>query len=146
MDPLNELFNPAYWLRDPFEGTLHPLYLAIGLVFLLLVVGSIAVAIAAPRLTHGHRVRIKVYREMAAWVGGVSGAGLFWVLCRLIGSPLFARPLWFWLTVIALIAVAVYYTLYWRRRLPSMAQAYADQERRRKWAPQPRRRATARRR
>jgi hypothetical protein len=146
MDPTVELFNPAYWLRDPFEGTLHPIYLAIGVVFVLIVAASIFVAVMAPRLARRHRVKIKLYREMAAWFGGVGALGLFWVLARLIGSPLFARPLWLWLTVIALAVVAAYYILYWRRRYPSMAQAYAEAERRRRWAPVPKRRATARRR
>ena len=146
MDPFVELFNPAYWLRDPFEGTLHPLYVALGVLFALIVAGSVAVAIYAPRIGKGHRIKIKLLREMAGWTGAISGAGLFWILARMVGSPLFARPLWLWFTLIAFVALGVYYGTYWRRRYPVAAQAYADAERRRRWAPQPKRRAAARRR
>lgn len=146
MDPFTELFNPSYWVRDPFEGTLHPVYLALGAAFALLALGWAAIAIWAPRLSRGHRLKVRLLRQMAAWYGALGALGLFWVLCRLIGSPLFARPLWFWLTILVLVAVTVYYVRFWRVRYPPLAQAYAEAERRRRWMPQPKRRAAARRR
>lgn len=146
MDPFVELFDPRYWLQDPRDGTLHPLYIALGVLFAALIAASIAAAVLAPRLAKGHRIKARLIRQMAGWFGAISGAGLFWVAARLIASPLFARPLWLWVTVLALLGVAIYYVVYWRRTYPAVAQAYAQAERRRRWGPQPRRRAAARRR
>jgi hypothetical protein len=79
-------------------------------------------------------------------VGAVSAAGLFWVACRLIGLPLFARPLWLWFTLIALGIVVGYFLYYWRKRYPRENSVYEEAARRRRWMPTPRKRAAVRRR
>jgi len=141
-----ELYNPALLLADPRSGYAHPLYVALGVLFALLIVGSIVAAAMGPRLVRGHRLRLRLLRQLSGWVGGISAAGLFWVVCRVVGVPLFARPLWLWFTLIALGAVVGYALYYWRKRYPRESSAYEEAARRRRWMPTPRKRAAVRRR
>ncbi|HLH25060.1 MAG TPA: hypothetical protein VK066_21260 [Chloroflexota bacterium] len=141
-----ELLLPPLWLTDPTQGSTAPFYLLVGDLFgLLLVVGLLAYAFA-PRLMKRHRIRIRFFRQFMGWLAVVGALGVFWVLARALGAPLFARPLWLWFTFVALIAVLAYHAYYWRRRYPLEMSAYAEQLRRRRWLPTPRKRAAARRR
>jgi amino acid transporter len=141
-----ELYNPALLLADPRQGYAPPLYVVLGVLFGLLIVGSIVAAVLGPRLVRRHRLRLRLLRQLCGWVGAISAAGLFWVVCRAIGMPLFARPLWLWFTLIALGIVAGYAVYYWRKRYPRENSAYEEAVRRRRWMPQPRKRAAVRRR
>ena len=141
-----ELYTLTLMLADPRQGLTHPLYIALGVLFGLLLVGSVAAYAFAPRLVRRHRLRTRLLRRLAAATGSVSALGVFWVVARLAGLPLFARPLWLWFTLIALVAVIGYAVYYWRRRYPGEFSAYEEMVRRRRWMPAPRKRATARRR
>ena len=147
-DPLipPELLNPALWLSDPRQGSAHPLYVALAILFALLIVGSVVLYVLAPRLLRRHRLRIRLARRLMGWVASVAALGLFWTVCRFLGAPLFARPLWLWFTLIALAVVVGYAIYYWRRRYRREISAYEEMVRRRRWLPAPRKRATARRR
>ena len=111
------------------------------------------------RATAARRLPMFAMQTAGAALGGLLGTviglratmligalGLFWVLARALGAPLFARPLWLYFTFIALIAVLAYHAYYWRRRYPVEISAYEQQIRRRRWLPTPRKRAAARRR
>jgi hypothetical protein len=141
-----EVLTPSQWLSDPYQGSTQPFYLVLADVFgLLLVLGLIAY-VFAPRLMRRHRVRQRLFRQLMGWLATIGALGLFWTVARLVGAPLFARPLWLWLTLIGLIAVLAYHAYYWRRRYPAEVNAYEEQLRRRRWMPAPRKRAAARRR
>jgi len=141
-----ELYYPALLLNDPRQGYTHPLYVALGVLFGLLIVGSIVASAMGPRLVRRHRLRLRLLRQFCGWVGAISAAGLFWVICRVLGLPLFARPLWLWFTLIALVIVVGYFLYYWRKRYPRENSAYEEAARRRRWMPTPRKRAAVRRR
>jgi hypothetical protein len=141
-----ELLSPGLLLADPRIGWAHPLYVALGVLFGLLLVGSVLAAVLAPRLLKGHKLRVRLLRRLAGALGTVAGLGLFWCIARVVGMPLFARPLWLWFTLIALVAVVGYAVYYWRREYPRALRAYDEVVRRRRWMPTPRRRAAVRRR
>ena len=141
-----ELYSLTLMLADPRQGSTHPLYIALGVLFGVLLVASIAAYTFAPRLVHRHRLRTRLLRRLAAAIGTVSALGVFWVVARLVGLPLFARPIWLWFTFIALVAVIGYAVYYWRHRYPGEFSAYEETLRRRRWMPTPRKRAAARRR
>ena len=142
-----ELYLPRLLFSDPLRGgPFPPLYVAVGVLFGLLLVGGLLVYIFAPRLVRGHRLRARLLRQLSGWLAAIGGLGVFWVLCRAAELPLFARPLWLWFTFIALGAVIGYAVHYWRNRYPREFSAYEEHVRRRRWMPQPKRRAAARRR
>jgi hypothetical protein len=141
-----ELLLPSLWLTDPNQGSTAPFFLLVGDLFGLLLVGGIIAYVLAPRLMKRHRIRIRLFRQLMGWLAGIGALGLFWVLARALGAPLFARPLWLYFTFLALIAVLAYHAYYWRRRYPIEISAYEQQIRRRRWLPTPRKRAAARRR
>jgi hypothetical protein len=141
-----ELLLPSLWLTDPTQGATPLFYLLVGDLFGLLLVGGLIAYALAPRLMKRHRIRIRVFRQLMGWLVGIGALGLFWVLARALGAPLFARPLWLYFTFLALIGVLAYHAYYWRRRYPIELSAYEQQIRRRRWLPTPRKRATARRR
>ena len=141
-----EFYTPGELLADHLFGFTPPFYVLLGVLFALLLVGSIVVYFLAPRLVRGHRLRAKVLRQFVAWLGGVSALGVFWVVCRSVGLPLFARPLWLWFTLIALGAVIGYYAYFFRKTYPRQISAYEEEQRRRRYLPQPRKRAAVRRR
>jgi hypothetical protein len=141
-----ELVRPALWLADPWEGSTHPFYLALSGAFALLLLGGLGAYLLAPRLLHGHRVRVRLWRRVATSGAIVGGLGLFWTAARLAGLPLFARPLWLWLTLLLFLALLGYTLFYYWRRYPAERSAYEAQQRRRRWMPTPRKRAAARRR
>ena len=142
----HELQNPRLWLGDPTRGEAYPLYVALGVLFGLVLVGALLARYLAPRLLHGHRLRVDLLRRLADALATIGGVGLFWVACRLVGLPLFARPLWLWFTLLALVAGMGYALYYWRTRYPRDLSAYEEMARRRRWMPSGRRRAAARRR
>jgi hypothetical protein len=141
-----ELTLPSLWLTDPYQGSTALFYLLVGAVFGLLLVGALIAYALAPRLMKQHRIRIRLFRQLMGWLAAVGALGLFWVVARLLGAPLFARPLWLYFTFIALLVVLGYHAYYWRRRYPVEISAYEEQARRRRWLPTPRKRAAARRR
>lgn len=141
-----ELTIPSRWLTDPSQGPLALFYLLVGDLFGLLLVGGLIAYFLAPRLMKRHRLRIRIFRQLMGWLAGIGALGLFWVLARALGAPLFARPLWLYFTFLALIVVLAYHAHYWRRRYPVEISAYEQQIRRRRWLPTPRKRAAARRR
>ncbi|HZU07859.1 MAG TPA: hypothetical protein VFB73_17990 [Chloroflexota bacterium] len=141
-----ELVRPALWLADPWEGSTHPFYLALGGAFALLLLGGLGAYLLAPRLLHGHRVRVRLWRRGATGCALVGGLGLFWTAARLAGLPLFARPLWLWFTLLLFLALVGYTLFYYWRRYPAELSAYEALQRRRRWMPTPRKRAAARRR
>ena len=141
-----ELLNPGLLLADPRQGYAHPLYLALGILFGLLLVGGLVAHLLAPRLLRRHGLRVRLFRRLVTALAMVSALGLFWILSRLVGLPLFARPLWLWFTLLGFAAVIGYAVYYWRRRYPREFKAYEDVARRRRWMPSPRKRAAARRR
>ena len=53
----------------------------------------------------------------------VGGLGLFWILARIVGMPLFSRPLWLWFTLLALVATLAYAAYYWVKRYPVRRRA-----------------------
>src|SRR5581483_2563146 len=116
-----------------------------GDLFGLLLVGGLIAYALAPRLMKRHRVRVRLFRQFMGWLAAVGALGLFWIVARMLGAPLFARPLWLWFTLIALLAVIGYHTYYWRRRYPGEMSAYEEQARRRRWMPTPKKRAAVRR-
>ena len=141
-----ELTTPSLWLTDPYQGSTAPFYLLVGDLFGLLFIGGLLAFFLAPRLMKRHRIRTRLFRQLMGWLAFVGFVGLFWVLVRAVGTPLFARPLWLWFTFAALIAVLAYHAYYWRRRYPVEISAYEEQIRRRRWMPTPRKRAAVRRR
>jgi hypothetical protein len=141
-----ELIIPGLLLADPRQGYAHPLYVALGVLFAVILIGSLLAYLLAPRLLHRHRLHTELLRRLTGALALVSGLGLFWILARVVGMPLFARPLWLWFTLLALVATIVYAGYYWIKRYPDRRRAYEEAERKRRWLPTPRRRAAARRR
>jgi hypothetical protein len=141
-----ELTTPSLWLTDPNQGSTAAFYLLVGDLFGLLLIGGLIAYFLAPRLMKRHRIRIRLFRQLMGWLAAIGALGLFWVIARAVGAPLFARPLWLWFTIGALIAVLGYHAYYWRRRYPVEISAYEEQVRRRRWMPTPRKRAAVRRR
>ncbi len=141
-----ELYSLSDLFVDHPAGYAPPLYIALGVLFGLLLVGSMLVYAFAPRLVRGHRLRARLLRQLTGWLAAIGALGLFWVVCRAAGLPLFARPLWLWFTLIALVAVIAYAVHYWLNRYPREYSAYEEAARRRRWQPQPKKRAAVRRR
>ena len=141
-----EMTTPSLWLTDPYQGSTAPFYLLVGDLFGLLLIGGLIGFFLAPRLMKRHRIRTHLFQQLMGWLAAVGALGVFWVLARAVGAPLFARPLWLWFTLVVLVAVLAYHAYYWRRRYPVEISAYEEQARRRRWMPTPRKRAAARRR
>jgi hypothetical protein len=141
-----EILSPGRWFSDPTGGSTATFYVLLGGFFGLLLVVGLIVYFLAPRLTKGHRLRTELLRRLVTALAIVGACGVFWVLARVIGLPLFAKPLWLWFTLIALVAVVGYAVYYWRRRYPAELGTWEERERRRRWMPAPRKRAAARRR
>ena len=130
-----EFTLPSLWLTDPNQGSTALFYLLIGDLFGLLLTGGLVAYFLAPRLMKRHRIRIRLFRQLMGWIATIGALGLFWVFARMLGAPLFARPLWLYFTFIALFAVLAYHAYYWRRRYPVEINAYEQQIRRRRWMP-----------
>ncbi|HZR98599.1 MAG TPA: hypothetical protein VFE37_07835 [Chloroflexota bacterium] len=141
-----ELQLPSLWLTDPAQGSTALFYLLLADLFALLLIGGLIAYALAPRLMKRHRIRIRLFRQLMGWLAAIGALGAFWTLARMLGAPLFARPLWLYVTFIALLVVLGYHAYYWRRRYPAEISAYEEQVRRRRWMPTPRKRAAARRR
>ncbi len=141
-----ELLNPTQWFYDPRPGPPPTFYLIVGDLFGLLLIAAVALYVVAPRLVNGHRLRTQFVRRLATALGCVGAAGGFWGLARALGWPLLAKPLWLWLTLLALAAVVGYASYFWRTRYAAELSAWDERERRRRWTPTPRKRAAARRR
>lgn len=131
---------------DHPTGYAPPLYIALGVLFGLLLVGGLLAYTFAPRLVRRHRLRLRLLRQYSGWLAAIGALGVFWVACRAAGLPLFARPMWLWFTLIALVVVIAYGVYYWRTRYPKEYSAYEEAARRRRWMPTPKKRAAARRR
>ena len=140
-----ELLNPARLLANHPPST-HPFYVTLGVFFVLLLVGSLVAYALAPRLLRRHVIRVRYFRYLMTALAIVGGLGAFWVLCRMVGAPLFAYPLWLWVTLLSLVGVLGYALYYWRRRYPAKLSADEETMRRRRWMPTPRKRTAARRR
>jgi hypothetical protein len=141
-----EFLNPTQWFWDPRPGPPSTFLLVLGDLFLLLLLAALALYALAPRLVGGHRLRTELLRRLATALAIIGALGGLWGLARALGSPLMAKPLWLWLIVFALVGVVAYAIYYWRTRYPSELQAWDERERRRRWAPAPRKRAAVRRR
>jgi hypothetical protein len=141
-----EFYSPGLWFADPRGTTLAPFYLVLGALFALLLVGGLLAYAFAPRLAKQHRLRADLLRRLTTALAIVGAFGCFWILARSLAIPLFARPLWLWLTLFALVAVVAYALQYWRTRYPAEMRAWAERERRRRWMPAPRKRTGGRRR
>lgn len=142
----SEFYSPGQWFSDPYVAIMPPFYVALTALFAVLVVGGLVLYSLAPRLFHGHALRVRLTRQLVIWLAVLGGLGLLWMGARALALPLFAKPLWLWLTLLTLAGVIGYAGYYWRRRYPQELSAWEERERRRRWMPTPRRRAAARRR
>ena len=142
----SEFFSPGQWFSDPRVAATPTFYILLGDLFGLLLVGGLIVYLIAPRITKRHRLRTELLRRLVTALAIIGGCGLFWVGARALALPLFAKPLWLWLTLVGLFAVLAYAAYYWRRRYPLELATWEERARRRRWMPAPRKRAAARRR
>ena len=125
-----ELYNPALLLADPRSRPPHPLLhrarravrLADRGCYRGLGAGPAPGSWPSPALASAPAV---------LWLGGRGQRGRAVLgACRLIGLPLFSRPLWLWFTLIALGVVVGYFLYYWRKRYPREYSVYEEAARR----------------
>ena len=132
-------FAPDRLLADP-RSVDSGVYLFILGCFVLVFLIGLALSLMPNRFARGNRLLRRVYGLYGAWAAWLSAAGMVVIGLRYVNVPLFSKPIWTLLSVIAVLAVGIHALWYRLARYPDERADYLEEERRRRHISPPRRR------
>jgi hypothetical protein len=136
--------SPGYLFADP-TSVKSPLYLPAAVIFGIVFVASVVALLNRDRITRGNRLDRRILERYATWGASLSASGLVVILLRYANVPLFSKRIWTVLNVLALFAVFAHFFWYRMKQYPGDLDEYREEERKRRFYPQPRRSVTTRR-
>ncbi len=139
MEITRHMDNPFTWdnlTRTPAAEDVFSLPALV--YFVIFAIGFVAAAFLANQGANrvaNHPVKRRAIQHCAGIAVYVFGAGLFFFGVRALNiNPFsFGSPIWMWLSVIALIGLAVYCYRYWRTTYPARLRAYEDRQRKQQY-------------
>lgn len=114
-----------------------PLYWALGVVFLPLLIGSLYVWLQGQRRYADDRFHRRLAERYAGFFAAISAVGLAAVLFSLLAVPFLSKRIWLVLAGLGELATATHLAYYLRRRYRPALDAYLTRERRIRSLPRP---------
>jgi uncharacterized membrane protein len=114
-----------------------PLYWALGVVFLVLLVGSLYVWLRGQRLYAEDRFHRRLADRYAGLFAIFSAIGLMAALFSLLAVPFLSKRIWLVLAVLGFAATAAHLAYYVRRRYRRDLESHLNRERRQRSIPRP---------
>lgn len=114
-----------------------PLYWALGIFFLVLLVGALYVWLQAQRRYAEDRFHRRLAERYAAVMAAFSAVGLASVVFSLLAVPFLSKRLWLALAILALLITAGQLAFYLRRRYRPALEAQLTRQRRQRSLPRP---------
>ena len=122
-------------LQDQDVPPSSPLYWALGVLFLALLLGALYVYLQAGRRFEDDRFHRRLARRYAALVAGFSGLGVAAVAFALLAVPFLSKRLWLVLALVGLIGTSGHLIFYLRRRYRAALRAHQEHARRQRYLP-----------
>lgn len=126
--------NPFTWdnlTRTPAAADVFSLpAIVFFVVFAIGFVGAAFLSNYGARRFGGNPVKRRAIQHLAGIALYVFGAGLFFFGVRALNiNPFsFGSPIWMWLSVVAVIGLAVYAARYWRTTYPARLRSYQERQ------------------
>lgn len=138
MFDLRKFVEVGRWF-SPFPGPPGPLYLVLGLFFVVLVVGSILLYVFRARIFAQKPVLKGMVTRFGWYPFWIGVTGLLLLAARYGQVPYFDMRILLYLTVLAALGFIGFIVYYLRARYPRRVAEWRAFELRRKYAPEPRR-------
>jgi len=132
-----ERFGLARLFEDQLGAPSSPVYWLLGVVCLLLLLGSCYVFLQAGRRYAEDRFHLRIARRYAALIGAFSALGAASVAFSVLSVPFLSKRLWLVIAVLGLAASAGHLVYFFRRRYARAQFAHREAERRRRPRPRP---------
>jgi len=137
--------SPGHLFEEP-RPVVSSVYLVLAAIFAVVFVVGLVFALRPNLLAHGNRLVRRLTALYATWYAWLGGIGLVVIGLRYMSVSLLSKRIWTVLDVLAILAVTGHLLYYRLRRYPDDLADYLEEERRRRFIPQPRRSAGGRRR
>ena len=142
MDTISEAlaeFAPNRLLQDP-RSVDSGIYLYILGFFTVVFVVGLLLSLMPDRFARGNTLHRRIFARYGAWVAWLAAAGVVAVGLRYVNVPLFSKPLWTFLHLLAVLGVGAHALWYRIARYPDDRADYEEEQRRRRHIYPPRRR------
>jgi hypothetical protein len=139
-----ERFGLSHLFEDQVASPSSPVYLALAVVFGLLLFASFYVYLRSKDYFAGHRLHRRLARRYSISTASFSGLGLSSVAFAFLTTPFLSKRVWLVAGLLGLLVTAAHAGYYFRRRYPAERLAHEEWQRRQRYLPRPK--ATPRRR